>query len=476
MPEHKIPDKGVPDWTKKLALFQALLGAQSKKMLVTKVLRGTKYENDIGYIASTLLGKWKTSRPTQDAGQFFFDTLAAKLPTKDTVNSSLLIELTIAKYIDHLPNDEKTHAIIEQQGYSISSVTSRPTSPGALGVVHASRADSSYKILTHDRGPAETIRTGFQKGRIDQRHYYMDPDSAGEWSALVRADAYPTYSDCKTGLDALVKSQQWKESLKCSRPSTVVMLAGGGAPTKDLVFLQSLLQESYIENCVHLYLVDISYFMLEDSRRLILEHARVLGFYSRVEVEVICDDVLKMTAEDCDFHTHGNVIFAITGGTIGNFHEQTFFRSLDGIARFGDLLVVSADTLDDLTTEDINALKNKYNNPDLRRFLRPVVEEVLRVSALKEFIDEALARIDVKLSSSDDGNPSDVPNSCSVIVRLKVNEREVDLVTSTRYRSSDLEAFASAFGWESVYRIGSPLNKHFKQFLFRRNKPETPGR
>jgi uncharacterized SAM-dependent methyltransferase len=46
------------------------------------------------------------------------------------------------------------------------------------------------------------------------------------------------------------------------------------------------------------------------------------------------------------FHKQGKVVFAIAGGTIGNFSEAAFFLSLNRAAGDGDLLIISADTID----------------------------------------------------------------------------------------------------------------------------------
>jgi hypothetical protein len=467
---------GVRDWDEKLALFRPLLGVQTNKMLVTKILRGTEYSRYIGTIASTNLGKWRNSRPEQEVSQFFFDTLAVTLPTKDCVNSSLLISMAIEDYVDHLPDDEQTTAILNDAGFRKRSVTPHPDSASGLDVLQTFEEDGLFPIWFFDQGQVETIRTGLQKGRIDQKHYYIDSDSASAWSALVRADAYPTYGDCKTGLESLMKSPHWKNSLTKCKPSTIVMLAGGGAPTKDLVFFQDLLGQSYVKGRVHLHLVDISDFMLRDSRRAICEHARFLGFKDRVELGLFCGDVLKMNTCMLDrFHEHGNAIFAITGGTIGNFSEKAFFGSLDRVASPGDLLVVSADTIDELSRRDKEVLINKYNNADLRRFLQPVVRSVLTESNVIEPIGSVLEkRIKVELLEGRRG-PSDVPSSCSVIVTVGINAKPITLVTSTRYQSSELIAFAAGFGWEPVCQIPSTRNIHFKQFLFHRNNSETAG-
>ena len=117
----------------------------------------------------------------------------------------------------------------------------------------------------------------------------------------------------------------------------------------------------------------------------------------------------------------------------------------------------------------------KYDHPDFWRFIRPVVRAVLSESNAQESVSSALARIRVKLSPGGDVYPSDVPGGWSVIVTLDIDGREVILVTSTRYQSTELINYAVRFGWHAVCQIPSPLNPHYKQFLFSRNKAEASG-
>jgi hypothetical protein len=67
------------------------------------------------------------------------------------------------------------------------------------------------------------------------------------------------------------------------------------------------------------------------------------------------------------FHKQGKVVFAIAGGTIENFSEAAFFGSLNRAAGDGDLLIISADTIDGVPSDEVEkTLTHKYNNPDLR--------------------------------------------------------------------------------------------------------------
>jgi hypothetical protein len=255
------------------------------------------------------------------------------------------------------------------------------------------------------------------------------------------------------------------------------MLAGGGAPTKDLLLMRNLLKQSYIQDRVHYHLMDISPYMLIESWLWISEHSRTIDGYEKIDLGLFYADVLDLTEGDRKyFHEHGKVIFGITGGTVGNFSEAAFFRSLDHASEPDDLLVISADTIDGIPSNELDrTLIHKYNHPDFRRFIRPVVRAAISESKVKESADSALDRIKVTLRPGGCGNPGDVPESWSVIVTLEIDGREITLVTSTRYESPELIAFAAGYGWEPVCQIPSPLDHHFMQFLFRRNGAETFG-
>jgi hypothetical protein len=422
--------------------------------------------------------KWARHSPTKANGpKQFWDALAGELNCEDTISGAMLIDATIERFIGYLPNNrqERAREILSDIHLRDGESNHLAKPAAAPRTIRALDFDDSNTISLQHTGPVETIATGLRSGKIDQRHFYLDPDSASSWSRLVRADAYPTYDHCKTGLQALLESEQWNASLESSRPVTAVMLAGGGAPTKDLLLLRSLLGQPYATSFVDYYLMDISLYMLRDSALWIREHSRAIDGYERVELKPIHHDVLELTWRHREqFHRQGRVIFGITGGTIGNFSEGAFFRSLDRAADDGDLLIVSADTIDELPSDAIEKmLTAKYDHPDLRRFLRPVVRAVVSESNTQESVSSALERITVSLSPGGDANPSNVPGGWSVIVSLDIDGREVILVTSTRYQSSQLVNYAARFGWHAVCQVPSPLNPHYKQFLFCRNKAET---
>src|SRR5579871_6721231 len=108
MPEHNADGRrGVPDWDDKLRLFKALLDVQTDKAFLRKVLSGTRMAGQADHMHfNGYPGKWRDSWPTQDDAHFVIDMLAAALPTKEFVTSTLLLKFTIDEYIDRLPDDE----------------------------------------------------------------------------------------------------------------------------------------------------------------------------------------------------------------------------------------------------------------------------------------------------------------------------------------------------------------------------------
>lgn len=477
---HKVSkvSRGVPDLELKLQICKFLLGAYTDVELAERVFRGSATQQFALKVADNFR-KWAKHRPTMQGGpRRFWDRLALELKCDEAVTGVMLINADIDRFIGYLPEGRQGRAqelladIRSRKGETLNFVV-------AFGPPLAGRApglDANVIWLRHE-GPLETLATGFRAGKIDQKHYYLDPDSAKAWGRLVNADAYPTYDHCKSGLQVLFDSEPWKELVKSSQPLSAVMLTGGGAPTKDLLLMKSLLAQTEFTKPLHYHLLDISFYMLIDSRSWIYEHGPTVDGFDRLHLALIYHDVLKMTSVDRElFHKHGKAVFAITGGTIGNFSEAAFFRSLGRAAEDGDLLIISADTVDGVPSDSVEkTLIQKYNNPALRKFIEPVVRGVVSESRAPESASTAVKRIDVKLRPGKDTNASDVPSSWSVNVRLNIDNRDISLVTSTRYESSELIKYASRFGWEEIHQVASPLNPHFKQFLFRWNKSETSG-
>jgi hypothetical protein len=156
--------------------------------------------------------------------------------------------------------------------------------------------------------------------------------------------------------------------------------------------------------------------------------------------------------------------------------ETSLFQSLDHVAEDGDILFIGAETVDGIPSVDVQeTIRKKYDSRELRHFLRPVVRAVLSEAGSRESTDEALRRIGVSLRPAGYRHCSDVPESWSVLVTLELDGREIILLTSTRYVSTQLIDHAARFGWINLGWADSPINPDYKQFLFVRKKLGRSG-
>jgi len=464
-------ERGIRDWDWKLPVCRALIGAFTDRDLVEEVLSRNKDSEMAGRVLDSLR-KWRTHRPTGRDAKEFLEGLVGKLGcNEDTVTGAMLIDAPIDRFIGYLPPERQQDARDVVGDLRSNEPSSSPLSRVPSNGIRVLDGDLK-PIWVHTTGPVESVATGLRAGKIDQRHYYLDPGSANEWSALVRAEAYPTYDHCKVALQTLVDSEPWNRSVTSARPSTAVMLTGGGAPTKDRVLLRSLLSQPYIPHRIHYYIVDISVYMLLDSMLWLEQQSGTIDGFEKVNLEGIWADVLKMTGRlKVPLHQNGNVIFGVTGGTIGNVSEATFFNSLNRASENGDLLILSADTIDGLPSATAQrTLIGKYNHPDFRRWIRPVVKAVLNEAGSTESIDQVLDRVKITLRPAGETHASDVTRSQSIILTLEIAGKQIILLTSTRYESDQLVSYAANFGWHRVHEVASPLNVQYKQFLFRRER------
>ncbi len=469
---------GVPHFKLKIDLCCDLLGAKTKRDLILDKVLYKAEDIELAETIAERFHRFKNNYPSNKDSWKFWDALADALGCEGTIGirnrGRKLVDSDMEGFISYLPETLKADArqFMADRVTRNGEVDREVHLPLAAEPISVSEFEGLQIIRLHQTGPIETLATGLRNGRVDQRHYYLDPDSAYNWTALVRADAYPTHDHCKWGLKALFDSEPWTRIVGNNQPGTVVMLAGGGAPTKDLLLMKTLTSQQPSAKLTY-YVFDVSFYMVADSLVFIRKNLHADNV-NNVTIEGIVGDVLKMTSDLRGFfHRQGNVIFGLTGGTIGNLREQSFFSSLDNVATDGDVLILSADTIDGLSPEAIERmLKGKYNHPDLRRFIRPVVRAVLSEADSQESVPTALDRIDVDVRPS---NRSDVSGSWAVIVSLSIKGRDVTLVTSTRYESSQLTLYAARFGWESVCQVSSPLNAHYRHLVFRRNKAESTG-
>ncbi|MFZ1990656.1 MAG: L-histidine N(alpha)-methyltransferase, partial [Alphaproteobacteria bacterium] len=355
---------GVRDWDQKLLILRPILGAFNKLDICDKV-----YPNDSAFAMTVYgnLGKWRRSRPTRKGGpKVFFDDLARTLGCEPHVTGVMLIDAPIDEFISYLPEAKRPLARMALKlgpevdlpqlteaamtFAQLEDLESGDASPAAATKPHKLTVDRFKSMLVHNRGYIESITEGIHQGHINQRHYYLTPEATLGWNSLVRAEAYPTYDQCKAGLRALVDGAEWKTAIASRTPHVAIMLAGGGAPSKDMVFIRSLLELTGTAK-LRYFIVDISTYMLFTSMWWIHDAIAGTPGGDRVDIQPVLSDVLELQEAKGLFRSGGSAVFAITGGTIGNLSEIEFFRSLNAVSEPGDLLVLSADTLDGMTTD-----------------------------------------------------------------------------------------------------------------------------
>ncbi|MBI1406074.1 MAG: hypothetical protein GC145_08110 [Caulobacter sp.] len=476
---------GITDWDEKIAVLKVLLNAVGLIDITDAVYPSDDEAAESLRIAG-LFRKWRRHVPRQRNVRFF-DDLARRLGCPPEVSGIRLIASDIDSFIALLPAASQAAAKSSlcsiQDGTPPDLLVRAPRSlvmdedsviKQADPVRHrfAESKDPQFAPMQFLReGVLQSVRDGIKAGKIDQKHYYLAPDATEIWYNLVGSEAYPTYDICKTGLRALANSTEWTEAIEKHVPSTVVMLAGGGSPTKDLVILQGLLQQQCLKNAYLTYLlVDISPYMLVNSFRYLDRLKGTIPGGERVDVGIISADMLGLHERGSSFRSTGNVLFGITGGTIGNISENAFFASLNSMSDKGDLLILSADTIGGDSFQDVESrLKGKYDHEHMRKFISPAMRMLMADLDLKESLSDLYGRMDISLAMGHEAGLSDVAGSMSVRISLNEDGRDITLLSSTRYDQDRLLSFAKGKGWSLIVATHSPLDAKYVQFFLRKD-------
>lgn len=309
--------------------------------------------------------------------------------------------------------------------------------------------------------------SGFAKGRIDHKLYYMSPDSVEIWTAVIDAGQYRQYDECKAAYVDLVNTALWREFFLCASSDGLVML-GGGAPPKDLIAIRSVLDLAP-DKRLNYALVDFSPFMLESTFHIVDATLLREQRRSRVRMYLVKWDFLDMSGVADKLRRRGqNVAWLLPGGTIGNLDERDVFAAVANVATPGDLFVIGADTLSPDDASPVkNSVKEKYEIPEIKRFVESPIRAAWHDLGLDGSIEATLNLVQVRLVEGDDNRHSAVPAATTVEVFLVIAGRKVTLLTSSRYSDKHFIAFAEQYGFSLSATIPSPLNPRYKQFVFR---------
>lgn len=470
-----IVEKGVRDWDAKRVVMRVLLNAYTDVDMVDTIYQDDSVKADR---VKDKFRKWGASTPQSGESKEFWNLLVQNLGCVSGTTGYQLVRVPIGEFLELLPEDDRPIALnaLVAEGFSSGGAPQKLLPPG----VHVRTLDGTFPagmteppssfrpIMIPTTGRFDTMFDGVRAGRVNEKHYYLTPEAALTWNALVRAESYPTYDQCKSGLRSLVEGPAWAELVSERTVTSAVMLCGGGSPSKDLVIINALLgQDALADEVVDYVILDVSPWMLFSSSWYLEETLPGVRGGDRVRIIPVCGDVQGMERLNVFSRGTGRTLFAITGGTIGNLSEKRFFDRLDRIACEGDLLIISADCLDGAAGHAAKLIA-KYDHREMQRFIAPAIHALIREYDLEESFNQAFKRVNVKVAEGDEAL-SDVPGSAAVTLTAGVGGREIVIVSSTRYVPENLVAFGDAEGWEHVTTVASPLNPFFKQFLFRKH-------
>ena len=252
---------GIPGWDKKRAAFEIIFNAYGDKELVAKVV-GDKGD---GYVSS-VVGSLKSYYDHKPKGhrEFFNrlgDGVSAWLKSHkqdQIINGRAIVECSYEDFYVLIPPHLRT-GFPPPARLAVGQTTATPA-------VDLEAVD--HPIWVSRVASIEAAKDGVKRGRIDQRVYYLNPDSAEYWKDLISSEQYHQYTECKEALELLVTKQVWLDFFRNAMGDGVVML-GGGSPTKDLVLIKSLLALTPQKSIAHYALIDISPYMLMSAFRLL---------------------------------------------------------------------------------------------------------------------------------------------------------------------------------------------------------------
>ena len=415
----------------------------------------------------------------------FFSELSEQLGCDEVVPGTMIIEGSAGEFVKILPNQtkEKLVSALNQGGVqfdfregleAILQEISEPIS-NEISSVKASElhlvngSDNSwYPIFYTPSETLPTIQDGLACGHIDQSLYYQNTDAVNRWYSITNDEFYTGFDQCKTGLLKLNRNQTWNEFIRSKDFDGIVMLCGGGAHSKDSVLIKALLdvstQSEKEENKKLKYtLIDRSSAMLELSRTKLEELLDKRKGGEFVEVNALRRDVMGMDGSEPVRET-GNLAWFITGGTLGNLDEETFFSSVKNVSKKGDLLVVGVGCFDKEYEIDLESLAKEYERDVVKDLVAVPLSAVWSSLSIAESIEEALASIQVEAISD---RHSDVPGAVTVVAKMNSKSLgEIILFKSSRYDEAHLIKFASQIGWSHITSIEG-LDNSFKQIVFR---------
>jgi hypothetical protein len=323
--------------------------------------------------------------------------------------------------------------------------------------------------------------TWIREGIVDQRFMYVSREAVDYWNAITESEEYQTYTHCEGALRKLVNGAYWQNMVDNDEIETIVIL-GAGAPSKDIIVLNSILRKRKRDHSRRLRLVvfDSSFYMLVDTITIIERLLKGTKRRELVEVIPCCADFMNLRAWAHHIRTSdskGRVAFFILGGTIGNVEETRLFDSLKTVSREGDILVLSAEFGPVSSLEYQEQLRRVYDQDATRELALNAIRSLLDNDDFPRDLEKRLALVEVRVEQAEQlpGRlRSYIPGTIAVVFRTisevgvgAGNSSRLVLVTSKRYDENSLiKALAEEDFILIPPKLESPSTDQYKNLIF----------
>ncbi|NQU58432.1 MAG: L-histidine N(alpha)-methyltransferase [Rhodospirillales bacterium] len=477
---------GIPHWEVKREIFRIVFRVARAVDVVDKVIDPEEigvieYDNLCDHYRYRFHKNPEKGFKSPKYRQFFSDlSVAANL--KEQVPGAAIVKGEMVNFLQVFP--EGSLATLQeavQDGVSVNEKYSDALKQ-ALSKVNVSTQTDEVTTDSEAYFPlwmAKTtdslkiVKDGLESGFIDQSLYYLSTESVHLWFAITNNDLYPGFDQCKTGLMRLIREPVWKDFINSEDFESVVMLGGGGSPSKDAVLLNSLIKagkggnnKDYRPRYV---LLDTSVYMIASSKRELENDISDMGAKDAVSIIPVEGDLMKLSeAMGLLRPGGGNIAWFLTGGTLGNLDEDRFFTSVASQAKSNDLLIVGIFCLDgDPDDQFISELKREYELDDIRKLVRVPLAAAWSSLDLPGAAYEALDNIQIEILTGSENELSEVDDSVTVVGRLSAKDiGNVLLFKSSRYREEALIDFADRHRWAHVQTLDG-VDNTFRQVVFR---------
>lgn len=459
MERSTVIERGIEDWKLKLEFIKDILGETTEGFLKRGL--GKHFTPQVLASLTGAHKKWNESTPT--SYRYVIKNWCEELfGTSDDATVNFFFRSTLAEFRERCLGKKAMAPSINGPPWFVT--------------VH-------HTLLAIDEETPKSVRESVRSRRLDQKLYYMNVDSTRVWSDLVTLGHYQMYDWCRDSIKTFVSSPYWINLHADRRFSSIVMLGGGGAASKDVEILTSLadIAEEGEPRPLRYTLVDISSHMLSVSVSRLKRYFRTKQIVSLdVTLKAIVGDIFELREVRDLLRTPDEpCIWFLTGNTFGNISEADFIQSLAPLAEPGDLLVLGIDTFDPSKRAAAEAaIRSNYSPAELKEFLATPISILLHASANDGGGPDTRPRDLGHLISANpvDGRGSgysDVDDTLTAEVNLVFEEKKdaYVLLTSTRYSMSALSDWCKNRGWLYVAEFPPPDAKAgFRQVVFEMGK------